>query len=227
MFLKSKGFWICSIFTVCTVVFFGVVAHRSNQPQEVIKVYKAVEFSQHRTLQELAPSLRADSAGTETNTPVNTGSGNFSQDTETDTPEAFTAPADAFPAADVDTAQVSPPTTDTEVDAKAEAIADLIALGAKRLPELRIEIPRALEARLEVLELSEELITYVEEFGRTPEISELAYELNKERDELQKKIYGWCWDYILYSGVDGSAFEPGGEFFELMSQNGMDIDLVE
>ena len=227
MFLKSKWFWLCSIITLCAAIFIGIVVHRANQPQEMIKVYKAVEIPQHRTPQETVPLLRVDSASTETGTPVNTGSGDFSQDTETNTTEAFTAPADALPAADVNTTQVSHPTTDAEVDAEADALAVAIALGAERLPELRIEIPRALEARLEVLKLNEELVSYVNSYGITPEISELAAELNTERDELQKKIYGWCHEYILYTGSDGSSFEPGGEFFELMRQNGMGIVMVE
>ena len=225
MFLKSKWFWICSIITLCAAIFIGIVVHRANQPQEVIKVYKAIELPQHRTPQ--VPPLESTNAGADTEAPVETRRENFSQDIETDTPEAFTAPAEALPAADVDTAQVSHPITNAEVDAEAEALAVAIALGAERLPELRIEIPRALEARLEVLKLNEELVSYVRSHGITPEISELAAELNTERDELQEKIYGWCSEYILYTGLDGSSFEPGGEFFELMRQNGMGIVMME
>lgn len=225
MFLKSKWFWLCSIVILCASIFIGVVVHRANQPQEVIKVYKAVELPQHDISQKPVPLLRVDSAGTETDTLVNTGSGDFSQDTETDTTEAFTAPADALPAADADTAQVSPPPTDAEAAATAAAKAEFVAMGAKRLPELRREIPRALEDRREVLDLSEELMDYVEEFGRTPEISELAAELNTERDELREKIYGWCNEYLMYTFWDGSPFEPGGEFYELMELNGMGIEV--
>ncbi len=223
MFLKSKWFWICSIITLCAAIFIGIVVHRANQPQEVIKVYKAVELPQHRTPQ--VPLLESTNAGADTEAPVETRREDFSQDIEMDTPEAFTAPAEALPAADVDTAQVSHPTTNAEAAAAAKA--EFVAMGTKRLPELRIEIPRALEDRLEVLQLSEELISYVRSHGITPELSEFAAELNTERDELEKKILGWCSEYILYTGLDGSSFEPGGEFFELMRQNGMGIVMVE
>ena len=223
MFLKSKWFWLCTIFTICASIFIGVVVHRANQPQEVIKVYKAVELPQHHISQEPVPFLRVDSAGAKTDTPVNTGSGDFSQDTETEITDAFTQTADELPPAGVDAAQVSNP--DTEVDAEAEALAAALALAAEKLPELRIEIPRALERRYEVLRLSEELVSYVSSYGITPELSELAAELNKERDELREKIYGWCHEYLMYTFLDGSPFEPGGEFYELMEFNGMGIEV--
>ena len=224
MFLKSKRFWICSIFTVCTAIFFGVVAHRANQPQEVIKVYKVVEFPQHRTPQEPATLLRTDSAGTETDTPVDMGSGDFSQDTATEIADAFTQTADELPPAGVDPAQVSNPNTEAQaLDAEAEALAAALALAAERLVELRIEIPRALESRREVLDLIDELVSYVISHGITPELSQIGDELNKERDELQDTIFEWCGDYIVYSGGDISSFQPGGEFYELMRQNGMGI----
>lgn len=226
MFLKSKWFWIFSIFTVCAAIFFGVVAHRANQPQEVIKVYKAVEFPQHRTPQEPATFLRADSAGAETDTPVDMGSGDFSQDTETEITDAFTQTADELPPAGVDSAQVSNPNTEAEaqaLDAEAQALADALALAGERLVELRIEIPRALESRREVLDLIDELVSHVISYGITPELSQIGDELNKERDELQDTIFEWCGDYIMYSGGDISSFQPGGEFYELMRQNGMGI----
>lgn len=223
MFLKSKWFWICSIFTVCTAIFFGVVAHRANQPQEVIKVYKAVEFSQRRTPQEPVHPLMADSAGAETDTPINMGSGDFSQDTETETTDALTQTADKLPPAGVDAAQVSNPNTEADAEAQAAFAAERLPFAAERLVELRIEIPRALESRREVLDLIDELVSYVISYGITPELSQIGDELNKERDELQDTIFDWCRDYIMYSGGDISAFQLGGEFYELMRQNGMGI----
>ena len=54
MLFKSKVFWICAVLTVCAAIFFGVMVHRANQPQEVIKVYKTVEFTPRKTPQHPA-----------------------------------------------------------------------------------------------------------------------------------------------------------------------------
>ncbi len=224
MFLKSKWFWICSIFPVCAAIFFGVVAHRANQPREVIKVYKVVEFPQRRTPQEPASPLRADSAGAETDTPVNMRRGDFSQDTETEITDALTQAADEPPPAGVDAAQVSNRNTEAEADA---ALAAELAFAAERLVELRIEIPRALESRREVLDLIDELVSDATSYGITPELSQIGDELNKERDELQDTIFEKCHEYIMYTFGDISPFQPGGEFFELMRQNGIGIGAVE
>ena len=223
MFLKSKWFWICSIITLCAAIFIGIVVHRANQPQEVIKVYKAVELPQYRTPQ--VPPLESTNAGADTEAPVETRvetrREDFSQDIETDTPEAFTAPADALPAADINTAEVSDP--NAEADAEAAALADALASVAGRLEEVRVELPRALEDRIEVLQLSDELVSYVSSHGITPELSALADKLNRERDELREKISGLCNEYLMYTLLDGSPFEPGGEYYELMERNGIGI----
>lgn len=95
--LKSKCFWIWTGLGICTAIFFAVVVHRANPPQEVIKVYKAVDPAQPVT--PLSPGgIRVSGAPPQTSasdlyardeTSNEEVSGDFSEDTPVLT-DAFT-----------------------------------------------------------------------------------------------------------------------------------------
>ena len=212
--LKSKFFWICTIFTVCAAIFLGVVVHRANQPLPVIKVYKAVELPQRRTPEVPAEPLMSDSASAET-APVDWRRRDFSQFPETDTTDTFTQ--DALPPADVDPTTVSH--LNTEVDAVADAETDAVAsFAAERLAEIRIQLPQLLQDRLDLLDRVEELAP---SNGAPPELSPVRDKLDEESVQLRRTIFELGNDYLTYSEGDFSPFQPGGEFYELLRLNHM------
>ena len=209
--LKSKWFWICSIFTFCAAIFLGVVVHRANQRQAVIKVYKAVEFLPHRTPEVPAYPLRSDSASPETDPPVDWEHRDFSQDTETDTTDTFTL--DEHPPADVDATTVSHLNTEVDAEVDAETV-----VTAERLAEILNELSPLLQHRLDLLERVEELAP---SNGGPPELSPLRDKLDEEAFQLRRTIFELGNDYIMYSEGDLSPFQPGGEFYELLRLNHM------
>ena len=209
--LKSKWFWICSIFTFCATIFLGVVVHQANQPQAVIKVYKAVEFLPHRTPEVPADPLRSDSASPETDPPVDGEHRDFSEDTETDTTDTFTL--DERPPADVDATTVSHLNTEVDAEVDAETVET-----AARMAEILNELSPLLQHRLDLLDRVEELAP---SNGGPPELSPLRDKLDEEAFQLQRTIFELGNDYIMYSEGDLSPFQPGGEFYELLQLNHM------
>ncbi len=94
---------------------------------------------------------------------------------------------------------------------------------AEKVAFLRQEIPRTLNLRLDMFKLVEELA----EFGvRDPDLSLLRDQVYEESRTLMRTIFDLCSRYTLLTN-DNSAFESGGEFHDLMKQNGISISIGE
>ena len=94
---------------------------------------------------------------------------------------------------------------------------------AEKVAFLRQEIPRTLNLRLDMFKLVEELA----EFGvRDPDMSLLRDQVYEESRTLMRTIFDLCSRYNLLTD-DDSAFESGGEFHDLMKQNGIGISIGE
>ena len=90
---------------------------------------------------------------------------------------------------------------------------------AEKVAFLRQEIPRTLNLRLDMFQLVEELA----EFGvRDPNLSLLTDQVYEESRTLMRAIFDLCSRYSLLTN-DDSAFKSGGEFHDLMKQNGIGI----
>jgi len=221
MFLKSKWVWICGVFSICAAIFLGLVVYQAKQPQEVIKVYKVTKPAQPVTPQspEESPAPvptqpAPHDAATKMDTFDDTSIADFSEDASDDT-DAFTHTAD-----DLFTAEQYHPDTDAalEVDTDAEAEAEA-AYVAQQIAELRIKIPQALQERLDLFYLIEELAEFTME---DEEPYALRMQLQEEARELRKTIFLMSNQYNHYTR-DYSPFEPSGEFYDLLEQNHMGI----
>lgn len=94
------------------------------------------------------------------------------------------------------------------------------AIEAKTV-ELRNRIHQALEERLDLLDLVDELA----EFSREDkEIYLLRRQAFEETRELRKAIFTLCNLYIHYTQND-SQFQPGGDFYDLMVQNHIGVSI--
>ena len=109
---------------------------------------------------------------------------------------------------------------------------DTLVLGLKPGPDapkaenitfLRQEIPRTLNLRLDMLKLVAELAEFR---ARDPNLSLLTDQVHEESRTLMRTIFGLCSRYNLLTN-DDSAFESGGEFHDLMKQNGISISRAE
>ena len=220
MFFKSKVFWICAALTVCAVIFFGVMVHRANQPQEVIKVYKTVEFTPRKTPQPPADNAISGqilhNTATEGDT-TDTTIANFIDD-ETPTTDTFTHTADDFWVDESTVVDTVDALETAELNAAAQAEAEYIS---QQLAELYIKIPQSLQYRLDLWDHIEELAeSYVPDGGPSPVIEQLL----EEYRELTRDIFAMSNRYIVYA-KDNSLFEPSGEFYDLLKQNGMRVEL--
>ena len=220
MFFKSKVFWICAALTVCAAIFFGVMVHRANQPQEVIKVYKAVEFMPAKTPQPPTDNTISGQILHNTATEVGTTDttiANFIDD-ETPTTDTFTHTADDFWMDEPTTVNTADALETAELNAAAQAEAEYTS---QQLAELHIKIPQSLQYRLDLWDHIEELAeSHVPDGGPSPVIEQLL----EEYRELTRDIFAMSNRYIVYA-KDNSLFEPSGEFYDLLKQNGMRIEL--
>lgn len=221
MFLKSKWVWIATVLSVCTLSFLGQIVYQTNYTPKVIKVYKATVTPQPVTPQSPEESSAPvptqpapHDAATKMDTFDDTSIADFSEDASDDT-DAFTHTAD-----DLFTAEQFHPDTDAalEVDTDAEAEAEA-AYVAQQIAELRIKIPQALQERLDLFYLIEELAEFTME---DEEPYALRMQLQEEARELRKTIFLMSNQYIHYTR-DYSPFEPSGEFYDLLEQNHMGI----
>jgi len=222
MFLKSKWVWICGVFSICAAIFLGLVVYQAKQPQEVIKVYKVTKPAQPVTPQspEESPAPvptqpAPHDAATKMDTFDDTSIADFSEDASDDT-DAFTHTAD-----DLFTAEQYHPDTDAalEVDTDAEAEAEA-AYVAQQIAKIHIEIPRLLQERLDVLDLVEALAP---SNGAPPELAPLREEFRQETRDLRTAVFNLSHEYLRYTNQDFSAFQPGGEFYDLMRQNNIGV----
>ena len=90
---------------------------------------------------------------------------------------------------------------------------------AEKVAFLRQEIPRTLNLRLDMLKLVEELAEF---YAKDPDISLLRDQAHEESRTLMRTIFDLCSRYTLLTN-DDSAFKFGGEFHDLMKQNGISI----
>lgn len=219
MLLKSKWFWICTGLCVCVGIFLGVIRYKAKQQQEVQKIYKVVDIVPTKTRQSAADTTAAEQVSNELENDPETervssdiDAWDLFQDTETDNAHGLPQPSDDSFADE----NFSSPDTDSEADDFDADIEAALAYAEQRLPELRIEIPKLLRERLEVEDRIEEL-----------EPSPLRDELFEKKRQLQDTIFGLCSEYTMYSFGDSSPFQPGGEFYQLLRQNGMGVSVVE
>ena len=90
---------------------------------------------------------------------------------------------------------------------------------AEKIAFLRQEIPRTLNLRLDMFKLVEELAEF---YAKDPDISLLRDQVHEESRTLMRTIFDLCHRYTRLTN-DDSAFESGGEFHDLMKQNGISI----
>ena len=95
------------------------------------------------------------------------------------------------------------------------------ALKAEKVAFLRQEVPRTLNLRLDMFKLVEEL-----KFQKDPDISLLRDQAYEESRKLIWIISNLGHRYTRLTD-DESAFESGGEFHDLMKQNGISISRGE
>ena len=94
---------------------------------------------------------------------------------------------------------------------------------AEKVAFLRQEIPRALNLRLDMFKLVEELAEF---HAKDPDLSLLTDQVYEESRKLIWIISNLGSRYNLLTN-DDSAFESGGEFHDLMKQNGISISRGE
>ena len=90
---------------------------------------------------------------------------------------------------------------------------------AEKVAFLRQEIPRTLNLRLDMLKLFEELAEFN---AGDPNLFLLRGQVHEESRTLMRTIFDLCHRYDRLTN-DNSAFESGGEFYDLMKQNGIGI----
>lgn len=214
MFLKSRWFWICLAFTFSAAIFFSVVVHRANQPQEVIKVYKVVEPLPRKTPQSLANTVPSVGEKNKTRSEtVNTYNTDISDASSDDTDRLTPLTEESYPTEEsyldelnhINVSEKSTPKQPTETDTQT----------AIRLVELQIEIPKRLKERLELFDLIAELAPF---YGKDPELSLIRDQIQEETFEMRQTLHHFIAEY-LYIVQDDSACRPGGEFYELMKAN--------
>ena len=224
MLFKSKIFWICAVFTVCAAIFFSVVLHRTNQPKEPIKVYKYVKPAPHKTSQSSVDDAVSVQVADETATKVDTTDKtvvDFSNSkTDTTNTDTLTDTSDYLLTDKPNLMGVGASTSNLETDAAALAETEYIA---QQIEELQIKIPQALQTRIQLMhqiaELSE---SHVSDEGPSP----LIVQLYDETYELVKIISAMSSEYITIA-KDDSVFRPGGEFYDLLEQNGMMVGVIQ
>ncbi len=94
---------------------------------------------------------------------------------------------------------------------------------AEKVAFLRQEIPRTLNLRLDIFKLGEELAEF---HAKDPDISLLRGQIYDESGTLMRTIFDLCHRYTRLTN-DDAAFESGGEFHDLMKQNGIGISRGE
>ena len=94
---------------------------------------------------------------------------------------------------------------------------------AEKVAFLRQEIPRTLNLRLDMLKLFEELAEFN---AGDPNLFLLRGQVHEESRTLMRTIFDLCHRYDRLTN-DNSAFESGGEFHDLMKQNGIGISRAE
>ena len=90
---------------------------------------------------------------------------------------------------------------------------------AEKVAYLRQEIPRTLNLRLDMFKLFEELAEFN---AGDPNLFLLRGQVHEESRTLMRTIFDLCHRYDRLTN-DNSAFESGGEFHDLMKQNGIGI----
>ena len=88
---------------------------------------------------------------------------------------------------------------------------------AEKTAFLRQEVPRTLNLRLDMLKLVAELAEF---HTKDPDLSLLRDQVHEESRTLMRTIFDLCSRYNLLTN-DASAFKSGGEFHDLMKQNGL------
>ncbi len=98
---------------------------------------------------------------------------------------------------------------------------------AEKVAYLRQEIPRTLNLRLDMFKLKDELKEELAEFhAKDPDLSLLMHQVHEASYQLMRTIFDLCHRYSQLTN-DDSAFESGGEFHDLMKQNGIGISRGE
>ena len=94
---------------------------------------------------------------------------------------------------------------------------------AEKIAYLCQEIPRTLNLRLDMFKLKEELAEFQ---AKDPDLSLLRGQVYEESYQLMRTIFDLCHRYSQLTN-DDSAFESGGEFYDLMKQNHISISRGE
>jgi hypothetical protein len=216
MFLKSKWFWLFVVFPVCAVLFFGVVFHRTSQPQAVIKIYKSVKPAPRKKAQPPMDATITNQTRRNTTTEIDTTDTHL-----TDLPKGVSHNTNTLE--DLPTELNQSVMDDTaadrlSTDAKAEINATYHAEKAKQTYQ---ELHNSFDAYLEVLKTIDELLKIkvdVDKDEYAPEIISMRIQAETERDKLKRTVIEKTLSYIFHA-QDASPFKPGGEYYDLFQQN--------
>lgn len=211
MLFKSKLFWISTALVICVMVFFAVTYYHAKQPSEPIIIYKDVvseprekqQFSEGATKTKQTRYDTADEMDTTDTNPTN-----LSENPFTDTDDESNDPITANGQAD-----------DLKIDTEAEEA----AYNARQAAKLRTKISNVLQERIDLYDMINDLA----DFGvEDTEPFVLRQQLQEEAEELRKNIFKLIDEYASYT-MDDTPFQPGGEFSDLMEQNGIALESEE
>ena len=221
---KSKLFWGGVL--LCVVVFFGVLLHRANQPQETIKIYKTVVPEKHSTIQSVDKQKAQNNQDINKTEVVSTPA---DSDVSTDS-EDFTSENTQLSEAEVQ-AQESTPAPDIETDGGTKSEEE--RFFGLTLAEIEAKIP-VLEAEIrtnltKAVELYTELRSTDGMAGKSPEIAAWRDETWQEVKRLFNdvahtgKILRYR-SFLRVTGVEEDPILPGGWIYELMEPLPMGVE---
>ena len=210
--LKSKLFWVSAVLVICVMVFFAVRYYHAKQPSEPIRIYKHVK-SEPRNKQQLSDGTTKTKKNhyntaeeivmTETN-PTNLSESTII-DTHGDANNMITDPG-----------QADGLKLDTETDEEAD-------YNARQAAKLRTKISNVLQERIDLYDRINELADFGVEDTEPFALRQL---LQEEAEELRKNIFKLIDEYASYT-MDDTPFQSGGEFSDLMEQNGIALESEE
>lgn len=209
MFLKSKWFWISTVLASCTVIFVGIVLHRTSHPQEVIKIYKYVEPAPRKKAKSLTDA--AVTRQTRRNTLIETDAANTNL---TDLPKG----ASHYTNSGTDTPEDLP--TELNQLIMADTV-DEAAYHAEKAKQIYQELHTNFDTYLEALKENDRLSKIkvdVEKDEHAAEFISLRIQVAAEMDRLKRTVIEKMLSYISHA-QDASPFLPGGEFYDLFQNN--------
>lgn len=220
MLFKSKLFWISVILVFWAVAFIAVKYYYDKQYSEPIVIYNSIKSEPRKKqhLSEVATRKTHYNSEEKTATPnpveemdaTDTEATNLSENT-------FTTTHDEFNHRNTAIGQTESSESEAKTDTTTETSS---TYNAQHVADLRTRISNVLQERIDLNGLIYELI----DFGpQHEEPFALRQELQKEAKELETTILDLINEYASYTR-DHSPFETGGEFADLLKQNGIVIE---